>query len=191
MGTFHYFAYGSNMLTARLRAPARCPSAEPLRTGILAGHVLAFRKESDDRSGKCDIPAGKREDVVYGVVFRIALSDRTQLDDAEGVGKGYDVTEVQIATSQGTIPCVTYVATRINDGLEPYDWYRDLVLAGALEHGLPESYVTWIAETSAARDPLPGRKTRQDALRALDEFLRQFPDLKTRLIGAHDGQALA
>ena len=191
MGTFNYFAYGSNMLTARLRAGDRCPSADQVGTGMLAEHVLAFRKESDDRSGKCDIPAGKPEDVVHGVVFRIASSERQRLDKAEGQGKGYDVAEVKIATSQGTIPCVTYVATRINDGLRPYDWYRSLVLAGALEHGLPDAYVNQIAQTPAMPDPRPGRETRQEALRALDDFSRQFPDLKTRLTGVHDGQALA
>lgn len=191
MGTFHYFAYGSNMLTARLRAPSRCPSAESLGTGTLAGHVLAFRKESDDRSGKCDIPAGMPEDCVHGVVFQIASSEREQLDEAEGLSRGYDVAEVKIATSQGTIPCVTYVATRINDGLRSYDWYRSLVLAGALEHGLPESYISQIAETSAMPDPRPGRGARQEALRALEEFSEQFPHLKTRLTGVHDGQALA
>jgi hypothetical protein len=158
---------------------------------MLAGHVLAFRKESDDRSAKCDIPTGKPEDFVHGFVFRITSSERKQLDEAEGVGKGYDATDVQVLTSHGPIPCVTYVATRINDGLRPYDWYRDLVLAGALEHGLPESYVTRIAETPIVPDPMPARTTRQEALRALDDFSRQYPDLKSRLIGAHNGQAMA
>lgn len=179
------------MLTARLRAPTRCPSAEPLGNGMLAGRGLAFRKESNDGSAKCDIPTGKPEDFVHGFVFRIASSERKQLDEAEGVGKGYDVSEVEIVTSHATIPCVTYLATRVNCGLSPYDWYRDLVLAGALEHGLPESYVTRIAETPTVPDPILARTARQEALRALDDFYRQYPDLKTRLIGAHDGQALA
>jgi cation transport regulator ChaC len=191
VGTFHYFAYGSNMLTARLRAPTRCPSAEPLEIGTLAGHAIAFRKKSSDGSAKCDIPVGKPRDVVHGVVFRIAASERERLDEAEGLGKGYDVAEVEIVTPQGTTPCVAYVATRINDGLRPYDWYRSLVLAGALEHGLPESYISQIAETPAIHDPRPGRGTRREALRALEEFSEQFPHLKTRLTGVHDGQALA
>lgn len=179
------------MLTARLRAPTRCPSTEPLAVGMLAGHVLAFRKESDDRSAKCDIPTGKPEDFVHGFVFRIASSERKQLEQAEGVGKGYEATVGEIVTSHGTIPCVTYVATRINDRLRPYDWYRDLVLAGALEHDLPDSYVTRIAETPTVPDPMPARTARQEALRLLEDFSRQYPDLKSRLIGAHDGQALA
>jgi cation transport regulator ChaC len=191
MVTFHYFAYGSNMLTARLRAPERCPSAEAQGIGTLSGRVLRFHKVSLDESGKCDIAAGKPEDVVHGVAFKIASSEREQLGEAEGCGKGYDVTEVDVVTSQGTIPCVTYIATRINDGLRPYDWYRSLVLAGALEHGLPEDYVTRIATTPAVSDPMPARKARQEALRALDDFSKQFPHLKTRLTGVHDGQALA
>lgn len=191
MGTFHYFAYGSNMLTARLRAVERCPSAHALGIGTLARHVLAFRKKSNDGSAKCDIPVGKPEDVVHGVVFQIASSERQQLDHAEGIGKGYDATEVKILTSQGTIPCVTYVATQIEDGLRPYDWYRNLVMSGALEHGLPDAYVNQIVQTPAVPDPQPDRGTRREALRALGAFASQFSHLKTRLTGVHDGQALA
>lgn len=191
METFYYFAYGSNMLTARLRTSTRCPSAEPVAVGNLAGRMLAFRKASNDGSAKCDIPAGTSDDVVHGVVFRIASSERGQLDQAEGVSKGYDVSQAKVVTSHGTIPCVTYFATRVSDGLKPYDWYLNLVLAGALEHSLPEIYVTRIAWTPAAADPMPTRQTRLDALLALDSALEQLPDLKKRLIGAYDGQALA
>ena len=86
------------------------------------------------------------------------------------MAKGTTSAEVEIVTSQGTIPCVTYIATRIKDGLRPYDWYRNLVLAGALEHGLPDTYINRIAETPAMPDPRPGRGTRQEALRVLDAF---------------------
>jgi len=37
-----YFAYGSNMLTARLQE--RCSSARPLGTAIARGFVLSFSK---------------------------------------------------------------------------------------------------------------------------------------------------
>lgn len=45
-----YFAYGSNMLTERLRA--RCPSAHPIGTGIAMGFRLNFSKRGEDGSGK-------------------------------------------------------------------------------------------------------------------------------------------
>ena len=47
-----YFAYGSNMLTARLRE--RMPSCKPLGIAKLPGHALRFHKRSKDQSGKCN-----------------------------------------------------------------------------------------------------------------------------------------
>ena len=64
-----YFAYGSNMLTARLRE--RTPSATPIGIGRLTGHVLSWDKRSRaDGSGKCDAEAtGHERDVIWGVLF--------------------------------------------------------------------------------------------------------------------------
>lgn len=51
--TFLNFAYGSNMLTARLRE--RVSSARPVGTACLPGFSLRWHKVSVDRSGKCDV----------------------------------------------------------------------------------------------------------------------------------------
>src|SRR4249920_812082 len=84
-----YFAYGSNMLTARLRE--RVPSATAIGIGRLEGHVLCWDKRSwRDGSGKCDAEyTGQRSDVVWGVVFEFELEEKPALDQAEGLGNGY------------------------------------------------------------------------------------------------------
>src|SRR3990167_6529353 len=88
--TFKYFAYGSNMLTRRLRAKKQAPSAKPIGIGYVAGRRLTFDKVSQDGSGKCDAEAtGKKTDRVYGVIFEIALTDKVALGKAEGLRKGY------------------------------------------------------------------------------------------------------
>jgi gamma-glutamylcyclotransferase len=51
--TMLYFAYGSNMLTERLKA--RVPSTRPISPAILSDYDLRFHKRSTDKSGKCDI----------------------------------------------------------------------------------------------------------------------------------------
>lgn len=51
-GNILYFAYGSNMSSARLRA--RVPSCRPIGIAFLPGHELRFHKRSKDGSGKCD-----------------------------------------------------------------------------------------------------------------------------------------
>jgi gamma-glutamylcyclotransferase len=57
---------------------------------------------------------------------------------------------------------VTYVAgdRHIDTAGVPFDWYRDLVVAGAVEHGLPPSYVEELAQIPAVSDPYPARAER-------------------------------
>ena len=48
----------------------------------------------------------------------------------------------------------------IDDRLLPYRWYLAFVVAGAREHGLPESYVRTIAGVEARTDPSRERRRR-------------------------------
>jgi gamma-glutamylcyclotransferase len=58
-----YFAYGSNMLTERLRA--RVGGAAALSKVCVCGYRVRFHKRSDDGSGKCNIiETGSHEDRV-------------------------------------------------------------------------------------------------------------------------------
>ncbi|MGM0412630.1 MAG: gamma-glutamylcyclotransferase family protein, partial [Pseudomonadota bacterium] len=82
-----YFAYGSNMLTARLRA--RVPSAHPVGRARLDNHALAWHMAGPDGSAKCDIVTTPGT-VVHGVLFRLDAGELPLLDAAEGLGHGYD-----------------------------------------------------------------------------------------------------
>jgi hypothetical protein len=152
-----YFAYGSNMATARLRG--RMPSAMPVGVATLAGHVLRFHKRSKkDQSGKCNAFATDDDDgVVIGVLFSFDPAERGKLDAYEGAGKGYDATTVTVTNHKGRRRKVlTYLASQdaIDDSLKPYSWYKDHVLAGAKEHNLPPDYVTqYIDAVEAVEDP--------------------------------------
>lgn len=132
------FAYGSNMLSARMRE--RAPSARKHNIGQLVGHQLCWNKRSKDGSGKCSIAeTGHPKDVVWGVIYEMSLEDKPRLDRAEGPGYAERVVKVITQTGSGT--AMIYYATSIDPGVRPYDWYRNLVVAGAREHGLPEEYV--------------------------------------------------
>jgi hypothetical protein len=134
--SFLYFAYGSNMLTHRLRG--RAPTARAIGTGFVEGHRLAFDKVSTDGSGKCNIePTNSPADRVYGVLFRIAASDAQFLDEAEGLGRGYQKRDVRVVCPSVTEAAVAYLADRTNPTLAPYDWYMEFVVRGAIEHSLP------------------------------------------------------
>ncbi|MFU8878007.1 MAG: gamma-glutamylcyclotransferase family protein, partial [Wenzhouxiangellaceae bacterium] len=77
-----YFAYGSNLLPARLAA--RTPSARIIGPAVLTGNRLAWHKHGVDDSGKCDIvKTGTLADRVFGAVYEIEVDDWNALDRAE------------------------------------------------------------------------------------------------------------
>ncbi len=138
--TFLNFAYGSNMLSARLRE--RVPSARPAGTACLPGFSLRWHKVSVDGSGKCDVVEDATPGAcVWGVVFAIDFAQKDSLDKAEGLGNGYGSREVSVMLGDATLTVQAYVATRTDGAYVPYDWYKALVVAGAREHVLPPDYV--------------------------------------------------
>ncbi len=141
-----YFAYGSNMFSPRLRE--RVPSAVAIGTGFVNERRLTFDKVSCDGSGKCDIQASKNQkDQVYGVLFEIAAEEKRNLDEAEGLGKGYGEEQVKVVIMAGGIyEAITYVAypSAKDPKQKPYHWYKALVIAGAVEHSLPYAYIEWM-----------------------------------------------
>jgi len=140
---------------------------------MLKGYSLAFRKISEDGSGKCDVFEASHETMVYGVVFSIANNERSALDDAEGYGHGYDRTSIRIFLTDGTPKdCVYYYATSIDETLLPYDWYHALVIAGAEQHNLPEDYSAGLTTQITTPDLKLDRRTRLEALKALEEYNR-------------------
>jgi hypothetical protein len=141
-----YFAYGSNMLGARLRA--RCSSVKTLRVARLAGYRLRFDKRSwKDGTGKCRIEqTGREGDRVWGVLYDLGAGDLEALDRAEGRGSGYEAGRVEVGGGAETETAFAYLADPgfIDPGLASFDWYVELVVAGARENALPESYVAEI-----------------------------------------------
>ena len=150
--TYLYFAYGSNMSTARLTA--RTPSARVVGRGRLLAHALRWHKLGRDGSGKCDVVfAGKGSTaVVWGVLYRIDCAEKADLDRIEGLGVGYDEHEVVVATQVGEIGARTYRARpgAVDPALRPQRWYKAHVLDGAREHGLPAAYVAMIEGVETA-----------------------------------------
>lgn len=160
-----YFAYGSNMLTRRLRAADRAPSAEPVAVGYLQGRRLTFDKIGRDGSGKCDAErTGEPTHRVHGVVFDLAAHDRRALDRIEGVGSGYALEPVAVVTDGGLVEAVTYVAIRKHRGLRPFDWYKALAVAGAREHALPPGYIDALRAVESIQDPDVARRAAHEAL---------------------------
>ena len=160
-----YFAYGSNLLSCRLRN--RTPSATKLGVGYVEKHRLTFDKVSKDYSGKCDM---NRTDVVtdrvYGVLFKIDPSEKTKLDAAEGLGNGYkeECVDVVLGKAKRKIKAVAYIATSKNPLLKPYHWYKAFVVAGGVEHRLPGPYIEWLRTVQSQPDPDAVRCSENEAV---------------------------
>ena len=168
--TFYYFAYGSNMLAERLKAPTRCPGAIVLGRAFAEGALIEFSKLSKlDGSGKATLgrATGHR---TPGVLFKIPNAQRSALDRAEGAGKGYDRCDafpVHRSGSDEIVQAVTYLATSPQANLKPYDWYLALVVAGAHQHGLGDDYLAILRREPYVVDVNRTRESRDQALAAL------------------------
>ncbi len=155
------FAYGSNMLAARLRQ--RVPGARLLGPAMLPGHGLRWHKAGADGSGKCDVVASPHEQV-HGVLWLIPQAQKALLDAAEGLGQGYTERRLTVLHAGREHLAWTYCALQVQDGLLPYAWYHALVLAGAREQGLPAAYCAALAAQAVRPDPDAGRDQRHRLL---------------------------
>jgi gamma-glutamylcyclotransferase len=158
-----YFAYGSNMLSKRLRE--RVSSAQPIGISQLSGHRLLWHKRSDDGSGKCDIQKTDCEQhMVWGVVYRLNKLEKHQLDQAESLGYGYDQKEIEVLLADGILKAFTYFAKKTDPFLFPYHWYKKLVIAGAQEHSLPIDYLQLLRAVQSVSDPDRLRSAKYEAM---------------------------
>lgn len=161
-----YFAYGSNLLRERLLA--RCPGVTYAGLATLPGHRLTFDKVSKDGSGKCAFEAiSGSENEVLGVLWDVPIAELDALDNAEGVGYGYERYQVTVQQAGRERDVLTYRATDCRAGLQPYDWYLALVLAGAIQQGMPAAYIDRLREMPFRQDSDAQRKTRREAWEAL------------------------
>lgn len=141
-----YFAYGSNMQIATLRGrrgvaftqalPARVPGwrlvldKPPL---IPVGHAFA------------NIVADPTAEVL-GVLYALTAADLEHVELTEGVRIGnYAAVDVLAWPLAGSDPAPraarSLSSSRRDPSLRPSTRYMELLIAGALEHGLPADYV--------------------------------------------------
>lgn len=137
------------------RLQKRVPSATKIGKYYLDRHKLCFHKASEDGSAKCDaLFTDDSSDIIIGALFQMDESERTYLDNVEGLGNGYDDKYVQVSCEKGIYTeALIYVATHIDKNLQPYSWYLNHVIIGAIETGLPDNYVSTLKQISSIDDP--------------------------------------
>lgn len=156
------FAYGSNMNIERLKK--RTPSATKVSNASLRGYQFKCNKVSNTGSSKGNIVfTNNPDDTVWGVIFEIDDKEKKALDEAEGLGYGYNETKltVQCCNNQDQLVQV-YVADpgAVNNNLPPFDWYKDLIVSGAESNDLPADYIDKLKQLKAVKDKDEERRKR-------------------------------
>lgn len=156
MASLYYLAYGSNLHPLRLME--RVPSARVVDVTELRGKTVTFHKRSIDRSGKCNL-TDRNTYCSYGVLYEFSADERSALDVAEGLGKGYREALLQFTCRGQNYTPFIYLAESqfIDPTLKPYHWYRDMVIAGARHHRFPASYLARLEAVDSIPDPDPNR----------------------------------
>ena len=147
-----YFAYGSNLASARLLQ--RIPAASLDCVATLAGHRLCWRKNDSGQSGKCDIEiTGEAQHLVYGVIYHMTRAEQLELDRYECSDFGYERRIIEVLGPRDEIhEAFTYFALDIDHLQQPFHWYKEHVLRGALEHDFPLHYIDAIRATPSIDD---------------------------------------
>ncbi|MCT3944942.1 gamma-glutamylcyclotransferase [Elizabethkingia anophelis] len=134
------FAYGSNMNLNRLKE--RVPSANKLLNVFIKGYTIKCNKISTDGSSKANIiKTSNDDDIVWGVIFDIDNSEKSNLDEYEG---GYNESTLSFLDSENNPhEAQVYIAdeSTVNEELLPYDWYKEYIVSGAKENDLPQEYI--------------------------------------------------
>ena len=147
-----YLAYGSNLHPLRLKARVDCELVSRVN---LPGFGLRYHKRGADGSGKCSLVQAPTE-VSHGALYRLRLEDIPTLDQLEG---GYGRYGVTVHLHDQKLKAFSYLAQPelIDDQLEPYDWYRQLVSLGAAFVGFDQRYQTQLAAQPARADTVTRR----------------------------------
>ncbi|GGD59781.1 gamma-glutamylcyclotransferase family protein [Lacimicrobium alkaliphilum] len=155
-----YFAYGSNMSWQRVGA--RISPIQRVGVAQLYGFALKFHKVGKDGSAKCNAwCTGEERDTLWGVLYELSADQLETLDQLEGTGQGYQRRTVAVYYEQQRIETQIYVATEIDDDLQPFDWYLEHVLSGARQNNLPAEHQNLIVQTPIIEDSDRARFARE------------------------------
>lgn len=171
-----YFAYGSNLSADVFRGRR---GVEPLRAlpGRLDGWRLVFDKPplfeiGESYANLAQDPA----QAAFGVLYEISREDLAHVELTEGVPIGnYRCIEVPVAPLRACdelgarVEAHTLVSDRRDASLCPSHRYMELVIAGAIAHGLPDPHVEFLRS-------IPSRPSTPEAealRRRLDPLMRK------------------
>jgi gamma-glutamylcyclotransferase len=148
-----YLAYGSNMNRGifESRRGMRPIHEQP---ALLENYRLRFNLAvgpGERGVANLESQAGAR---TWGVLYLITVEQSEHLDRTEGVPRGaYHRIPVSAIVDAGEqIAAFAYQSDRISLGRKPSPRYIGLLIEGAVQHGLPPSYLRYLRDFELAAD---------------------------------------
>ena len=142
-----YFAYGSNLDLQDLdnwckRKNETPPQLINPRIAILENYKLDFTKHSPSRNGGIADIVSSNNDIVYGVVFDVPQGKEV-LDKKEGAPSFYKICRIKVKLENGDVldDVDTYEVVDKDDFVPPTTKYVDIIIKGATDFGLPQSWI--------------------------------------------------
>jgi gamma-glutamylcyclotransferase len=141
----HYFAYGSNMNSERLRK--RIGYLPPSRKALLQDYALLFNKTNykNPTEGFANI-VPQTGSQVEGILYEMTDKDIAKLDQFEGVPTHYIRQAINVECEGKITNALTYIAVTVKEGLKPSPEYLNHLLAGKAY--LSEAYYQQLANTA-------------------------------------------
>lgn len=140
-----YFAYGSNMLRARLEE--RVGPVVVVGAAMLEGYAHSFTTLGRDGTGKGNIMVASGS-AVYGVAYRLQPAQLERLTEFE---RAYRMVSLSVRIGAPPSPApgtqmstITFQALRPVPPLQPRAEYLAYYERGMREHGLPEDYLRMV-----------------------------------------------
>ncbi len=141
----HYFAYGYNMSTKRLKD--RVGEIDVIGKAKLKNYHLTFNKLGDNGSGKANIEP-KKDSFVEGVIFNLTKKQIKKLDKYERFPHHYIRCKMEVIQfDNSTVITEIYTANqnKIRGDLKPKCEYLRYLIDGANEHGLSKQYKQFLS----------------------------------------------
>jgi gamma-glutamylcyclotransferase (GGCT)/AIG2-like uncharacterized protein YtfP len=121
-----YFAYGSNLSPAQMRA--RCPASQVVGTAILPNHALAFGGYSVGWGGAVATIERSPGAQVEGLVYLLTRADLHRLDGYEGHPHSYRRAQVKVLNHNGSWRrCYTYAQPATDPTTPPLGYLAVIV----------------------------------------------------------------
>ncbi|OES24628.1 AIG2-like family protein [Alteromonas macleodii] len=149
-----YFAYGSNMST-RYLTNVRDVAVYESVAGTLRNHTVSFTLPGipsiEPRFAELSYTVGEK---AYGVLHRIDVAGFVKVLRSEG--DAYQIADIVVTGVDGKQykAKTLIVDQRSAESGSPSERYRNIILEGAREHGLPDAYIAQLENTETAYIPL-------------------------------------